>query len=60
MTQITSNESSFIIDLFDIVQSRFERDRDYAKLQDRGLDWFSSTRHNSADSVPRLYFGGRH
>ena len=30
-----------VIDLFDIVQSRFERDRDYAKLQGQGLDWFS-------------------
>ena len=29
------------IDLFDIVQCRFERDRDYAKLPGQGLDWFS-------------------
>ena len=28
-------------DLFDIVNSRFERDRDHARLQGRGLDWFS-------------------
>ena len=29
------------IDLFDLVQSRFEQDRDQAKLQGQGSDWFS-------------------
>ena len=29
------------IDLFDNAQSRFERDRDYAKLQGQRLYWFS-------------------
>ena len=28
------------IDLFDIVQSRFKRDQNHAKLQGQGLDWF--------------------
>ena len=28
-------------DLFDIAQSRVERDRDDVKLQGQGLDWFS-------------------
>ena len=32
------------IDHFDIVQSRYEQDRDYAKLQGEGLDWFSKYR----------------
>ena len=31
------------IDLFDIVQSRFERDTDYVKLQGQRLDWFSQS-----------------
>ena len=31
------------IDLYDIRQSRFESDRDYAKLQGQGFDWFSSS-----------------
>ena len=32
---------SQITDLFDIVNSRFERDRDHTRLQGQGLDWFS-------------------
>ena len=32
---------SRVIDLFDNVNSRFERDQDHARLQGRGLDWFS-------------------
>ena len=31
------------IDLFDIVHSRFGRERDQARLQGRGLDWFSKS-----------------
>ena len=31
----------FLVDLFDIVNSRFERDWDQARLQGEGLDWFS-------------------
>ena len=31
------------IDLFDIFSSQFERDQDHARLQGRGLDWFSGS-----------------
>ena len=37
----TLSYNNRIIELFDIVQSRFERARDYAKLQGQELDWFS-------------------
>ena len=37
----SSDVQKVAIDLFDIVLSQFERDRDYEKLQGQGLGWFS-------------------
>ena len=51
-----SNCSTFAqqIDIFYIVYSRFERDWDHARHQDRGLHWFSWSLSLSARSGVRL------